>query len=447
METTLPLPFLTSVSVPPGLAKLEGLNREEVSILGTPFFEAAPGTFEKLTRFLGRHNYEFYAHMDVTSLDSSDEVIALLDKGTRKVFVTPESLSEYTEFGSRVLPATSKLDLSAASEHGLLIKEFDPSAPDAGKFAEDAKSKKISNLYLKPVAGANLEQFVSVCKQANAIPVLPSTGLTTDKDDTSRLLVSKVIASFWTSDRADGLIPTVVTSESGVALGLAYTSEESILEAIKTQGGVYQSRKRGLWVKGLTSGDTQELVRIALDCDNDTLKFVVRQTGRFCHLEQFKCFGDLQGIAGLERTLRSRKESAPEGSYTARLFSDEKLLRAKIMEEAEELCDRVAIIDRGRIVAVDTPAGLKRRVGSGSSFLIETTPFDPEPMRSLPGMRGMTARPADGHMNIRMVLDDESVIADVISSIVSSGARVIGLSKNEPTLEDAFMHLVGRGLE
>ncbi|KAI9899217.1 hypothetical protein N3K66_005678 [Trichothecium roseum] len=339
METTLPLPFLTSVSVPPGLAKLEGLNREEVSILGTPFFEAAPGTFEKLTRFLGRHNYEFYAHMDVTSLDSSDEVIALLDKGTRKVFVAPESLSEYTEFGSRVLPATSKLDLSAASEHGLLIKEFDPSASDAGKFAEDAKSKKISNLYLKPVAGANLEQFVSVCKQANAIPVLPSTGLTTDKDDTSKLLVSKIIASFWTSDRTDGLIPTVVTSESGVALGLAYTSEESILEAIKTQGGVYQSRKRGLWVKGLTSGDTQELVRIALDCDNDTLKFVVRQTGRFCHLEQFKCFGDLQGIAGLERTLRSRKESAPEGSYTARLFSDEKLLRAKIMEEAEELCD------------------------------------------------------------------------------------------------------------
>jgi ABC-2 type transport system ATP-binding protein len=123
------------------------------------------------------------------------------------------------------------------------------------------------------------------------------------------------------------------------------------------------------------------------------------------------------------------------------------LLTTHYMREAEELCDRVAIIDRGRIVAVDTPAGLKRRVGSGSSFLIETTPFDPEPMRSLPGMRGMTARPADGHMNIRMVLDDESVIADVISSIVSSGARVIGLSKNEPTLEDAFMHLVGRGLE
>ena len=59
----------------------------------------------------------------------------------------------------------------------------------------------------------------------------------------------------------------------------------------------------------------------------------------FCHLPQPTCFGELRGLAKLEKTLVSRKTSAPEGSYTARLFSDEKLLRAKIMEEAEELCD------------------------------------------------------------------------------------------------------------
>jgi phosphoribosyl-ATP pyrophosphohydrolase/phosphoribosyl-AMP cyclohydrolase/histidinol dehydrogenase len=59
----------------------------------------------------------------------------------------------------------------------------------------------------------------------------------------------------------------------------------------------------------------------------------------FCHLPQSTCFGELRGLAKLEKTLVSRKTSAPEGSYTARLFSDEKLLRAKILEEAEELCD------------------------------------------------------------------------------------------------------------
>ena len=123
------------------------------------------------------------------------------------------------------------------------------------------------------------------------------------------------------------------------------------------------------------------------------------------------------------------------------------MLTTHYMREAEELCDRVAIVDRGRVVAVDTPTRLKRQVDGGSSFLIEATSFDPSPLSSLKGVRGLTARPLDGHLQIRMVLDDESIIADVISAIVSSGARVIGLSKNEPTLEDAFMHLVGRGLE
>ena len=51
------------------------------------------------------------------------------------------------------------------------------------------------------------------------------------------------------------------------------------------------------------------------------------------------CFGPLGGLSGLEQTLFARKESAPPGSYTARLFNDEKLLRAKILEEASELSE------------------------------------------------------------------------------------------------------------
>ncbi|KAG6160748.1 imidazoleglycerol-phosphate dehydratase [Claviceps purpurea] len=339
METELPLPFLISVAVPPGLANLDGLTREEVSLLGNPFLQATPQVREKLARFFARHNYEFHAHVDATALESQDDVVALLDRGARKVFVTPEALSGYTEFGDRVLPVVSKPDLSAASEHGLLINNFDLSALESLKFIEAAQASKPKNLYLRPVDGTPIEKFIEVAKQAHAIPILPSTGLTTDKSASGKLLLSEVIASYWKSDRADGLIPTVVTDEAGVALGLAYTSNESILEALRTQTGVYQSRKRGLWIKGATSGDTQQLVRVALDCDNDTLKFIVKQKGRFCHLQQFGCFGNLNGIPALEQTLLSRKQSAPEGSYTARLFSDEKLLRAKIMEEAEELCD------------------------------------------------------------------------------------------------------------
>lgn len=368
METELPLPFLISVAVPPGLANLDGLTREEVSLLGNPFLQATPKTQEKLMRFFNRHNYEFHAHLDATALESQDDVIALLDRGARKVFVAPEALSQYTDFGDRVLPVVSKPDISAASEHGLLVKNFDPASSEAQKFVEEAHSAKLKNLYLLPVDGTPLDRFIEAAQKANAIPILPSTGLTTDKSASGKLLLSKVIATFWKSDRQDGLIPTVVTDEAGVALGLAYTSEESILEALKTQKGVYQSRKRGLWIKGATSGDTQELVRLALDCDNDTLKFVVKQTGRFCHLQQFGCFGNLSGIPALEQTLKSRKQSAPEGSYTARLFSDEKLLRAKIMEEAEELCDAKTPKDVAFEAADLIYFALTKAIGAGASL-------------------------------------------------------------------------------
>ncbi|UPK99597.1 hypothetical protein LCI18_010532 [Fusarium solani-melongenae] len=332
METTLPLPFLVSLAGPEGQAADNGLTPQEVALLGAPFYETA-------SKDWGRPVAGTIVHMDATNLSSPDDVVALLDGGVRKVFVPSENVSEYTEFGARVIPTVCNLDLSAATESGLLIKDFDTSSSELGKFIEEASARKIKNLFLKPTLETALENFVEVAKKCNAIPILPSTGLTTDKNDSTRLVLSKVIASYWKSDRPDGLIPTVVTDDAGIALGLAYTSEESILEALRTQAGVYQSRKRGLWVKGLTSGDTQELLRIGLDCDNDTLKFVVNQKGRFCHLQQFGCFGDLNGIAALEQTLKSRKQSAPAGSYTARLFSDEKLLRAKIMEEAEELCD------------------------------------------------------------------------------------------------------------
>ncbi|KAK4673385.1 trifunctional histidinol dehydrogenase [Podospora pseudopauciseta] len=342
MESTLPLPFLISVNVPPGLGgEREGLNREEVSCLGTVFFTVKPQTYEKIFRFLGRHNTEFQPFFDVTQLESRDDVVSLIDAGARKVFVRPEQLPDFAEFGSRVAPVVSGANpaqLASATEHGLLVSDFDTTAAETARFVEEAKAKKIASFFVKPVAGADLEKFIGVAAQVGAIPILPSTDVTS-KEQAGKLAVPKILAASWKSDRADGLIPTVVVDEHDTALGLVYSSEESVGEALRTQTGVYQSRKRGLWYKGASSGDTQELVRISLDCDNDALKFVVRQKGRFCHLEQSGCFGDLKGIKKLEQTLVSRKRSAPQGSYTARLFSDEKLLRAKIMEEAEELCD------------------------------------------------------------------------------------------------------------
>ncbi|GAB5592193.1 trifunctional histidinol dehydrogenase [Umbelopsis nana] len=171
--------------------------------------------------------------------------------------------------------------------------------------------------------------------------IIPMQFLTTSiPAEAGKVNVGQALMASAVTDRADGLYPTMVVDEHKVALGLVYSSVESVAESLKTGTGVYQSRSRGLWYKGATSGATQTLMNVQFDCDSDALQFTVRQNGSgFCHLNTKSCFGAESGISALEKTLFQRKENAPEGSYTARLFNDSKLLRAKLMEEAEELCD------------------------------------------------------------------------------------------------------------
>ena len=155
-----------------------------------------------------------------------------------------------------------------------------------------------------------------------------------------RLHLADAIAAPLASDRADGLWPTVVTDEYGVALGLAYSDPESLRVAVDGRVGAYHSRSRGLWIKGKTSGATQELLKIDLDCDRDTLRFTVRQTPPgFCHLKSHTCWGDAHGLPALARLIADRRATATEGSYTARLFNESGLLDAKLLEEARELVE------------------------------------------------------------------------------------------------------------
>jgi phosphoribosyl-AMP cyclohydrolase / phosphoribosyl-ATP pyrophosphohydrolase len=153
-----------------------------------------------------------------------------------------------------------------------------------------------------------------------------------------KLGLAEAFASVLSSDRPDGLWPTVVCDEGGRALGLVYSDLESLSASIETGKGTYHSRSRGLWVKGESSGDSQEVLRVEADCDRDALRFTVRQAGRgFCHLHRRTCFDDGSGIERLGRTLVSRKAEAPAGSYTRKLFDDPALLGAKLREEADEL--------------------------------------------------------------------------------------------------------------
>lgn len=158
---------------------------------------------------------------------------------------------------------------------------------------------------------------------------------------TGRMHLADAVAAPLRSDRADGLWPTVICDPHGVALGLVYSDAESLRVALDQGVGAYHSRSRGgLWIKGATSGATQKLLAVDLDCDGDALRFMVDQAEPgFCHLDTWTCFGPARGLPALNRTLQARKLDAPAGSYTRRLLDDPKLLAAKLREEVLELLE------------------------------------------------------------------------------------------------------------
>ena len=91
---------------------------------------------------------------------------------------------------------------------------------------------------------------------------------------------------------ADGLVPVIAQQVgTGEVLMMAWMNRESLELTLETSAATYYSRSRGeLWVKGATSGNTQTVVSIALDCDGDTILLQVDQTGAACHNGTRTCF-------------------------------------------------------------------------------------------------------------------------------------------------------------
>ena len=162
----------------------------------------------------------------------------------------------------------------------------------------------------------------------------------TDEDALGELIANTLL-KLLRSDRPDGLWPTVIVDRLGITLGLAYSNEESLRTAIKQRVGCYWSRSRNeLWIKGATSGATQELVDIRLDCDFDALRFKVEQgPPGFCHEQTHSCFGYERSFPEVISRLAERIDGADEKSFTRKLFNDPEMLRKKLLEEAGELSE------------------------------------------------------------------------------------------------------------
>ncbi|ETN43030.1 histidinol dehydrogenase [Cyphellophora europaea CBS 101466] len=411
-------------------ANPKGLSLQEVALFENCLIQATPENLQSRLNFLRENFATLAVYIDVRQLKAWNDVVEVLNSGASKIFVTFEQLKALSQ-DDTISPSRLVLTISPLKPKTDIakLKTFIEANPK-WKTAEWAFDGDQGNTYIDGVLQeldnypphADQTLYVSTTSESagqdllaqypgNAL-IVSSERLTLDssKEGHADLIpVTDLFLAGAVADRKTGLFTTSVVDERGVALGLVYSSKESIIEALRTRKGVYQSRKRGLWHKGASSGDTQELISVSFDCDKDCLLFRVRQQGRgFCHLATMSCWGPVSGLSRLQRTLQERKKDAPVGSYTARLFNDSKLVNAKIKEEADELCEATSKAEiaseaadllyfaLARCIAADVTLEdieknldlkslkVKRRKGDAKPQYVDETP-PPEPANGVNG--------------------------------------------------------------
>ncbi len=146
-----------------------------------------------------------------------------------------------------------------------------------------------------------------------------------------------------------GLIPVITQdADTGEVLMFAHATKEALEKTLASKQAHYFSRSRNeLWHKGATSGNTQKIVEVRFDCDEDVVLYRVKPNGPACHTGEGSCFyrtigepsqlsmGDVMGL--LERVVSDRLEKLPEGSYVTKLHERGiGYVAQKVVEEAGE---------------------------------------------------------------------------------------------------------------
>jgi phosphoribosyl-ATP pyrophosphohydrolase len=151
------------------------------------------------------------------------------------------------------------------------------------------------------------------------------------------------------------LIPTIVQdSKTNKVLMMAYSSKESLSQALKQRKGIYFSRSRQeLWEKGATSNHRQRLLNVDIDCDSDTLLFQVEQSNNACHFNRYSCFSSQVKSYSLEyldeifedrlSDLNKISQASLEPTFSQKLLSDRRFQAEKLREECEELIEATEI--------------------------------------------------------------------------------------------------------
>ena len=273
-------PFLVSLD-----PTSSGLSLKQISYFGRVFIKVA--NLAQAEEFI-RQNFRLLdVYVDATAISSAGDIVDVLNAGAAKVFVSLDQLATLSQEQS--VPS-SRLVVYASDNHVDVFQKWiaqDAERRQAGLCADSnvkAIAEKLGmnmedqNVYKTYGTSPLTEDTLKQDMEQDAIAIIPSQTLTLDPVE-GKIGAASLLSARAVQDQ-NGLYATSVTDERGICLGLVWSSSESISEALRTGTGVYQSRKRGLWYKGQSSGDVQELIRIGFDCDSDCLFFVVNQVGR-----------------------------------------------------------------------------------------------------------------------------------------------------------------------
>ena len=277
----------------------EVLTTDAVQAIGQVMVQGNPLDIEKLVSQISKVSVLVNLIVDVDNV-SQNTIVQLLDAGASQIVVQMTQLTELNDIpkerivlrvSEHLLAAVPSIEGITNSAAGFILDSTFAMSVDTTTFKFVVNSLRNRHLpaggepkiflqYSRSTPQPTIPELKSL-SPLSIVPILPLQCLTSSPKEYPTLLpVVQVALLGANTDRSDGLYSTIVANERGQVLGLVYSSAESIAESIRTGAGVYQSRNRGLWYKGATSGATQKLLGFSWDCDSDCLLYTVKQEGK-----------------------------------------------------------------------------------------------------------------------------------------------------------------------
>lgn len=282
-------PFLVSLDPSSSASSAPSLTLKQISYFGRVLIKATD--VSQAEDFI-RQNFRLLdVYVDATAIPTVGDIVDVLNAGAAKVFISltqlaalsqeqnvpPSRLAVYATFETEIEILRAWVAGNAERKDVGVCTQLQDVKALATTLGQDLEAQNVFQLLSK---NAVTEDAALKAVEQGAVVVLPAETLSLERNPDGKISPAKLLSTRAVADANTGLYATSVTDERGTCLGLVWSSDESIAEALKTGTGVYQSRKRGLWYKGQSSGDVQELIRVAFDCDSDCLLFVVNQVGR-----------------------------------------------------------------------------------------------------------------------------------------------------------------------